>query len=56
MRSAALAMILASAAALRVTAAPPATTEDPRENAIRLYDQGRYAEALAAFHALDADG
>ena len=42
---------------LAVLAGPaPAAAEDPRDGAIRLYDQGRYAEALAGFQALDAAG
>ncbi len=50
-----LAMPLAALAAA-APAAAPAATEDPRESAIRLYDLGRYPEALAGFRALDAAG
>ncbi len=63
MRHAAGALLLASALALGFApasaaerAATPAPAGDPRESAIRLYDQGRYAEALAGFRALDAAG
>jgi tetratricopeptide (TPR) repeat protein len=45
-----------AALAVAAPAAAPAATEDPRASAIRLYDLGRYAEALAGFRALDAAG
>lgn len=45
-----------AALALAAPAAAPGATEDPRASAIRLYDLGRYTEALAGFRALDAAG